>query len=162
MAERKVLNKYIPPDFDPAALEKYRHVLRNDGYGRGKTTFTRSIKGAMNARMLDIRMMFPFTFRCESCRNFTYIGTKMNSKVMKLKNDTYLGIEKHRFFAKCPHCSHQIIFKTDPQHGDYLLESGGTRSYDANRDADLAAEAISREEVSSFPSNGPHCAISYQ
>ncbi|CDR95495.1 hypothetical protein, conserved [Babesia bigemina] len=146
MAERKVLNKYIPPDFDPAALHANRDMLRNDGYGRGKTTFARRIKGGMSARMLDIRMMFPFTFRCESCRNFTYIGTKMNSKVMRLKEDTYLGIEKHRFFAKCPHCSHQIIFKTDPQHGDYLLESGGTRTYDANRDAELAAEAVSKEE----------------
>ncbi|GFE55769.1 hypothetical protein BaOVIS_031730 [Babesia ovis] len=146
MAERKVLNKYIPPDFDPAALHANRDILRNDGYGRGKTTFARRIKGGMSARMLDIRMMFPFTFRCESCRGFTYIGTKMNSKVMRLKEDTYLGIEKHRFFAKCPHCSHQIIFKTDPQHGDYLLESGGTRTYDANRDAQLAAEAVSKEE----------------
>ncbi|GBE61325.1 hypothetical protein, conserved [Babesia ovata] len=146
MAERKVLNKYIPPDFDPAALHANRDMLRNDGYGRGKTTFARRIKGGMSAHMLDIRMMFPFTFRCESCRNFTYIGTKMNSKVMRLKDDTYLGIEKHRFFAKCPHCSHQIIFKTDPQHSDYLLESGGTRTYDANRDAELAAEAVSKEE----------------
>ncbi|ORM40534.1 putative cysteine-tRNA ligase [Babesia sp. Xinjiang] len=146
MAERKVLNKYIPPDFDPAALHANRDILRNDGYGRGKTTFARRIKGGMSSRMLDIRMMFPFTFRCESCRGFTYIGTKMNSKVMRLKEDTYLGIEKHRFFAKCPHCSHQIIFKTDPQHGDYLLESGGTRTYDANRDAELAAEAVSKEE----------------
>ncbi|EDO05321.1 hypothetical protein BBOV_I002390 [Babesia bovis T2Bo] len=146
MAERKVLNKYIPPDFDPAALHANRDILRNDGYGRGKTTFARRIKGGMSARMLDIRMMFPFTFRCESCRGFTYIGTKMNSKVMRLKEDTYLGIEKHRFFAKCPHCSHQIIFKTDPQHGDYLLESGGTRTYDAHRDAELAAEAISKDE----------------
>ncbi|GIX64105.1 UDP-GlcNAc:polypeptide alpha-N-acetylglucosaminyltransferase [Babesia caballi] len=146
MAERKVLNKYIPPDFDPVALNANRDILRNDGYGRGKTTFARRIKGGMSARMLDIRMMFPFTFRCESCRDFTYIGTKMNSKVMRLKEDTYLGIEKHRFFAKCPNCSHQIIFKTDPQHGDYLLESGGTRTYDADRDAQLAAEAVSKEE----------------
>ncbi|KAK1442992.1 Saf4/Yju2 protein [Babesia gibsoni] len=146
MAERKVLNKYIPPDFDPAALDANRFILKHDGYGRGKTTFARSIKGGMGGRMLDIRMMFPFTFRCEQCRDFTYIGTKMNSKVMRLKEDTYLGIEKHRFFAKCPHCSNQIIFKTDPQHGDYLLESGGTRTYDANLDAELAADAISKEE----------------
>ncbi|KAK2197534.1 Saf4-Yju2 protein [Babesia duncani] len=146
MAERKVLNKYIPPDFDPEAFNRFRDVLRNDGFGKNRTTFARRLKGGINSRGLSIRMMFPFTFRCASCGDFTYVGTKFNSRVQRLYNEDYLGIEKWRFFAKCPHCGHQIVFKTDPQHGDYLLESGGTRTYDADRDARLASETVQNLE----------------
>ncbi|EKX72158.1 conserved hypothetical protein [Theileria equi strain WA] len=143
MSERKVLNKYIPPDFDPGLLKKHRHILKSDGFGRKRSGFAK--KFGLHGRVLEIRMMFPFTFRCESCRDFTYVGTKFNSKVQRIE-ENYLGIQKYRFYGKCPNCNHMIIFKTDPKNGDYTLESGGTRTYDANRDAQLAAEAVDKEE----------------
>lgn len=59
MGERKVLNKYFPPDFDPAKLP------------RGKRAEHNSMK---------VRMMLPMSVRCNTCGNFMYKGTKFNCK----------------------------------------------------------------------------------
>ncbi|BAM41515.1 uncharacterized protein TOT_030000777 [Theileria orientalis strain Shintoku] len=145
MSERKVLNKYIPPDFDPDALRRHKKLLKADGFGKKESPLAIKLKYG-DSKLMNIRMMFPFTFRCEACRDFTYVGTKFNSRVQRLDNDTYLGIVKWRFFGKCPNCKHEIVFKTDPKNGDYTLESGGTRTYDAHRDEHLASEQLSKEQ----------------
>jgi hypothetical protein len=59
MSERKVLNKYYPPDFDHTKLEK---VVRP----RDKQD--------------NVRMMLPMSVRCDTCGNFLYIGTKFNMR----------------------------------------------------------------------------------
>jgi hypothetical protein len=46
MAERKVLIKYYPPDFDPALLAKRTRKMDKQD---------------------NVRMMMPFTCRCNSC-----------------------------------------------------------------------------------------------
>ncbi|KAL6520613.1 hypothetical protein OROMI_032173 [Orobanche minor] len=56
MGERKVLNKYIPPDFDPANVGKKK-----------------AGNGAMN-----VRMMLPYTIVCNVCRSYSGCGTKFN------------------------------------------------------------------------------------
>lgn len=55
MGERKVLNKYFPPDFDPALLPKR--------LGPGKL-------------VVKVRVMLPFSCQCADCGNFIYRGTK--------------------------------------------------------------------------------------
>ncbi|UKK01541.1 hypothetical protein MACK_002358 [Theileria orientalis] len=145
MSERKVLNKYIPPDFDPDALRRHKKLLKADGFGKKESPLAIKLKYG-DSKLMNIRMMFPFTFRCEACRDFTYVGTKFNSRVQRLDNETYLGIVKWRFFGKCPNCKHEIVFKTDPKNGDYTLESGGTRTYDAHRDEHLASEQLNKEQ----------------
>lgn len=147
MAERKVLNKYIPPDYDPDLMMRNRELLRKHGYMSDTKTSIRKDVLDLNPKLMNIRMMFPFTFRCSSCKDFTYVGTKFNSRAEKLYEETYLGIVKWRFYAKCPTCKAPIVFKTDPKHGDYTLESGGIRTYDPNRDAILAAGELKKTEV---------------
>lgn len=136
MADGKVMQKYYPPDFDPEALKRNKDVLRaiqRQKVGGGKRT---------GRRMMEMRMMFPFTLQCENCKDFVYVGTKFNSKVEKVRGQDYLGIAIWRFYGRCPHCRHQLVMRTDPKNTDYVLESGGIRTYDSNRDVKLAEEAL--------------------
>lgn len=59
MGERKVLNKYFPPDFDPSKLPKGKRPDHNS---------------------MKVRMMLPMSVRCNTCGNFMYKGTKFNCK----------------------------------------------------------------------------------
>eukprot|EP01053_Blabericola_migrator_P000256 Blabericola_migrator_1__255@NODE_1068_length_5539_cov_59_002376_g356_i1_p3_GENE_NODE_1068_length_5539_cov_59_002376_g356_i1NODE_1068_length_5539_cov_59_002376_g356_i1_p3_ORF_typecomplete_len277_score70_26DUF572/PF04502_13/1e55DUF4639/PF15479_6/0_019zfLITAFlike/PF10601_9/1_1e02zfLITAFlike/PF10601_9/1_7_NODE_1068_length_5539_cov_59_002376_g356_i113082138 len=140
MADGKVMQKYIPPDFDPELLKKNKDVMRSLQRAAGGK------KRKRGARMMDMRMMFPFTLCCDSCKDFVYVGTKFNSKVERLRDVDYLSIPIWRFYGRCPHCRHQIVFKTDPKNTDYVLESGGTRTYNPHRDAKLADEALKEAE----------------
>lgn len=140
MADGKVMQKYIPPDFDPETLRKNKDLLRSIHRASGTK------KRQRGGRMMDMRMMFPFTLCCESCKDFVYVGTKFNSKVERIRGVDYLSIPIWRFYGRCPHCRHQIVFRTDPKNTDYVLESGGTRTYDPHRDAGLATEALKQAQ----------------
>lgn len=72
MGERKVLNKYYPPDFDPAKLPKGKRQDRNE---------------------MKVRMMLPMSVRCRTCGNFMYKGTKFNTRKEDVEGETYLGIQ---------------------------------------------------------------------
>ncbi|CRG94209.1 conserved protein, unknown function [Plasmodium gallinaceum] len=132
MAERKVLNKYIPPDFDPDKLIESKKLLKKIEKRKNKN------KNKNKKKLLNIRMMYPFTLKCNKCNSFTYVGTKFNSRVEKLKDENYLNIPIWKFYGKCQDCKNEIIFKTDPKNGDYLLISGGVRTYDAHKEQELA------------------------
>lgn len=141
MSDGKVMQKYYPPDFDPEALKNNRDILK--AARRGKKGGTKGLTG----KCMDMRMMFPFTLCCGSCKDFIYVGTKFNSKVLRVKNMSYLTIPIWRFIGRCPHCRNQIIFRTDPKNTDYVLESGGTRTYDSNRDVNLAEDLIKEQQA---------------
>ena len=113
MAERKVLIKYYPPDFNPALLPK-NHRPRD--------------------KQDNVRNMLPMTIRCNTCGNYHYIGTKFNMRRETVWNENYLGIRIHRFYFKCTYCYSEITFKTDPKNHDYIVEEGGARNYDPYRD----------------------------
>jgi Saf4/Yju2 protein len=126
MGERKVLNKYIPPDFDPALVPRGEKLSAKDG-------------------TVDVRMMLPFTLQCDNCHTFLYRGRKFNSKKEPMggSDGKYLGITRWRFYIKCTHCSRPVTFLTDPKNADYEMESGGTRNYEIQRDkADTEAKQM--------------------
>ncbi|XP_026192789.1 YJU2 splicing factor homolog [Cyclospora cayetanensis] len=148
MADRKVLVKYYPPDFDFDKLQAKKKALRiqqQQQKRRRGDVFDPPQKRHKN-KIMNVRMMFPFTLKCGTCSEFIYVGTKFNSRVEKVEGEDYLGIIKWRFYGRCPHCRAEVCFKTDPQNCDYVLEWGGTRMCDPLRDQALAAERVQKEE----------------
>ena len=128
MGERKVLNKYFPPDFDPTKIP--RHI--------GKRNY--------DAKM-EVRMMLPFNMQCKVCGHYMYRGKKFNSMKENAKGEDYLGIRIVRFYIKCEMCNNQITFKTDPKNGDYTCESGASRNFECWRQTDGTDEQAKVEEA---------------
>jgi len=120
MAERKVLNKYYPSDFDPDKL--------------------RTIEKKNTPKICNVRMMLPMTMKCYTCGTYTYIGTKCNMKVEPVQDEDYLGITLYRFYYRCSNCFSQITFKTDPKNNDYTAEIGASRNHEPWKDIMLAEE----------------------
>lgn len=120
MGERKVLNKYFPPDFDPALIPRRKRAKNNE---------------------MKIRMMLPFSLRCETCGEYMYRGKKFNSRKEDVPEEAYLGIMVFRFYIRCTRCNAEITFKTDPQNSDYSAEHGCARNFEPWRDKD-AKEAV--------------------
>ena len=120
MAERKVLNKYYPSDFDPDKL--------------------RTIEKKNTKKICNVRMMLPMTMKCYTCGTYTYIGTKCNMKVEPVEDEDYLGITLYRFYYRCSNCYSQITFKTDPKNNDYTAEIGASRNHEPWKDIMLAEE----------------------
>lgn len=122
MSERKVLNKYYPPDFDPSKIPRAK-LPKN--------------------RQYTVRLMAPFNMRCVTCGEYIYKGKKFNARKEDVENETYLGIRIYRFYIKCTRCLQEISFKTDPRNTDYEIEAGATRNFMALK---LAEEQAKREE----------------
>ncbi|GFR86115.1 coiled-coil domain-containing protein 94-like [Elysia marginata] len=125
MSERKVLNKYYPPEFDPSKIPKLK---------QGKN------------RTFSIRIMAPFNMRCHTCGEYIYKGKKFNSRKENVDDEDYLGLRIFRFYIKCPRCVAEIAFKTDLANTDYTLEAGATRLFEAEKLAHQMAEKERKEK----------------
>jgi len=119
---------YYPPDFDSSKLMPMKHLKP---------------KGP---QMLNMRMMFPFTMICDACGEYNYTGTKFTAKVEDIKHESYLGMKVYRFYGRCRHCWAEFTFKTDPKNSDYTMESGGKRTYEAWKDADMVESQLKAEK----------------
>jgi hypothetical protein len=128
MGERKVINKYIPADFDPSLVPKGKKLSSKDG-------------------TVPVRMMLPFSIQCD-CGEFLYRGRKFNSKkeAMGGPEGTYLGITRWRFYIKCTSCARPLTFLTDPENADYEMESGGTRNFEMKHDVQPEKEKEEDED----------------
>ncbi|CAJ1348191.1 unnamed protein product [Effrenium voratum] len=119
---------YYPPDFDASKLMPVK-ALKPRG-----------------PQMMNIRMMFPFTMVCDSCKEYNYTGTKFTAKVEQIKGESFLGLKVYRFYGRCRHCWSEFTFKTDPKNSDYTMESGGKRTYEAWKDADAMESQLKQEK----------------
>ena len=107
MGERKVVNKFIPWNFDPEKAGKIK--LSNIG-------------------QFSVRMMLPFTVRCNSCGEFMYAGKKFNTRKENANGEAYLGIAITRFYFRCVNCGSEFAIKTDPKNSSYVVEYGATQN----------------------------------
>ncbi|KAG0041593.1 hypothetical protein BGZ83_001602 [Gryganskiella cystojenkinii] len=126
MSERKVLNKYFPPDFDPALIPRRKQP-----------------KDLQH----KVRLMTPFSMRCNSCGEYIYKGKKFNAR-KETTEEMYHNIKIFRFYIRCNRCAAEITFKTDPANTDYVAEHGAQRNFEPWRDekGDMAAEREEEEE----------------
>ncbi|KAH7919902.1 DUF572-domain-containing protein [Leucogyrophana mollusca] len=119
MSERKVLNKYFPPDFDPSLIPRR--------------------KQPKNSQQV-VRLMAPFSMRCNTCGEYIYKGKKFNARKETVDGEDYYGIKIFRFYIKCTLCSAEITFKTDPKNTDYAAEHGASRNFEPWREEEDGKE----------------------
>ncbi|KAI9278404.1 CWC16 protein [Phascolomyces articulosus] len=127
MSERKVLNKYFPPNFDPSQIPRQKKP---------------------KDQQHKVRLMAPFSMRCESCGEYIYKGKKFNARKETVEGEIYLNIKIFRFYIRCPRCSAEITFKTDPKNTDYVAEHGASRNFEPWRGEDeIKPEGEEEEDV---------------
>lgn len=126
MSERKVLNKYYPPDFDPSKIPRLKRISKQH----------------------KVRTMAPFNMRCNTCGDYIAKARKFNARKETVTDESYIGLSVFRFYIKCPKCMAEITFKTDPKEADYVIEHGATQNFMALKMAEKQAEddAIAEEE----------------
>ncbi|CAG9857997.1 unnamed protein product [Phyllotreta striolata] len=116
MGERKGVNKYYPPDYDPrvGGLNKFlgTHALRE------------------RARKIDkgiiiIRFEMPYNIWCEGCKNHIGMGVRYNAE--KTKVGMYYTTPVYQFKMKCHLCDNHFVIKADPGNLDYVILSGARR-----------------------------------
>ncbi|KAM0683559.1 Pre-mRNA-splicing factor cwf16 [Mitosporidium daphniae] len=100
MSERKVINKYIPSNYNPDV------GLPSSRRGRGHVKF--------------------------------------NARKETVWEEDYLGVKIFRFYVRCPMCSAEITYKTDPQNRDYAAEHGAIRNFEPWREEAKNAEELKR------------------
>ncbi|XP_006023467.1 coiled-coil domain-containing protein 130 isoform X2 [Alligator sinensis] len=117
MGERKGVNKYYPPDFDPAkhgSLNKYRHSHP-----------LRERARKLSQGILIIRFEMPYNIWCDGCKNHIGMGVRYNAEKKKVGN--YYTTPIYRFRMKCHLCVNYIEMQTDPANCDYVIVSGAQR-----------------------------------
>lgn len=126
MSERKVINKYYPPDFDPSKIPRARRPKDNQ--------FT-------------VRMMLPMSVRCTTCGEYMGKAKKFNAKKETVRGEEYLTLKIFRFYMKCTACAAEFTIKTDPQNSDYVVEAGAVRNFEPwKENAKIVDEAKKQRE----------------
>ncbi|KAG9960679.1 DUF572-domain-containing protein, partial [Aureobasidium melanogenum] len=124
MAERKVISKYYPPDFDPSKITRQRKTQSSA------------------AKLESVRLSSPFSMRCNRCGEFIYKGRKFKAR-KQMTDGHYLNIPIVRLFIRCTACSSEIAFDTDFENEDYKDTSGATRNFEPWREAESIQETES-------------------
>lgn len=116
MAERKSVNKYYPPDWDPSkgSVNKYvgQHPLRD-----------RARK--LSQGILVIRFEMPYNIWCGGCNSHIGMGVRYNAE--KTKTGMYYSTPIYKFRMKCHLCPNYFEIQTDPKNHDYVILEGARR-----------------------------------
>ncbi|OBA19765.1 DUF572-domain-containing protein, partial [Metschnikowia bicuspidata var. bicuspidata NRRL YB-4993] len=110
MSERKAINKYYPPDWDPSKVPKKK-----------KNT---------NPNAEKVRLMVPFSMKCLQCLEYISSRRKFNAR-KEITNEKYMGIKIIKFHIKCPRCNFSLLFQTDPKSAGFIPVAGCTRNYES-------------------------------
>ena len=108
MSERKVINKYYPPEYEPDKLKR--------------------VKGK-KSHQTKVRMALPMSVQCINCGNFMARETKFNARKETVQGEDYLGMHVFRFYFRCSKCFQELTIKTDPKNSDYVVEHGLKAGY---------------------------------
>lgn len=108
MSERKAINKYYPPDYDPSKVPKK--------------------KKSTNPNVNRVRLMLPFSMKCILCNEYISARRKFNAR-KETTAEKYMGVKIIKFHIKCPRCNAQLVFRTDPKSSGFESVSGVVRNY---------------------------------
>lgn len=122
MSERKAINKYYPPDFDPSKIKKPKKK-------KGKAAWP------------SVRLMAPFSMKCLKCNEYVAQSRKFNAK-KEVTDKDYLGIKIIHFHIRCPRCFNSMVFATDPQNGDFECVSGCKRNFERAKKSEKKEENL--------------------
>ena len=151
MGERKGVNKYYPPDWDPSQgnLDKYHgvHPLRE-----------RAAK--LHLGILVIRFEMPFNMWCGGCNNHIGMGVRYNAE--KKKIGMYYTTPLWQFRMKCHLCPNYIEMHTDPKNFDYIVASGGHRKEERYNQEDAECAAAHEPEERKKLRTDPMFKLQYQ
>lgn len=70
---------------------------------------------------------------CNACGEYIYKERRFNVR-KEMADEKYLDIRIRRFYMRCPACSSEIAFKTDPKNLDYECEKGAKRNFEPWRE----------------------------
>ncbi|KAF5005626.1 hypothetical protein FDECE_7948 [Fusarium decemcellulare] len=143
MSERKVLQKYYPPDFDPRDISR-RRGPKSTG-PKVQTVRCKHPQTQNRVPWIEVNMllvMAPFSMKCTTCGEFIYKGRKFNSRKETPLDQKYLGIQIYFFSIKCTRCSAEIIFRTDPKNNDYAMVKGAVRNMEPWRNRAAEEESV--------------------
>lgn len=125
MGDRKFSCTYINPEFDPTKAG-HRCKPQNGQH--------------------DVRIMLPFSIKCDNCGEYMFAGTKANARKELCYTEFYLGeINVYRIYMHCKSCYAEITIKTDPKNADYIVEKGAKRFFEPWRDF-YVANALEEKE----------------
>ena len=118
-----MLNKYFPPDFDPAKYvapiplsPSCQSFVPHRLDGSRPQTSCRSPDTAVgwahparrlpkgkrpDNNMMKVRMMLPMSIRCQTCGTYMYKGTKFNTRKEDVEGENYLGIQVRAHALYC-------------------------------------------------------------
>lgn len=129
MSERKVINKYYPPDYDPSKIIKKKKKVKTG-----------------SASLPTVRLMTPFSMKCLTCGEYIAKSKKFNAR-KENTSESYLGMKIVRFHIKCPRCASEILFRTDPKSADYVIEFGAQKNYDSGNTNKIMKEESQEETL---------------
>lgn len=124
MSERKVLNKYYPPDYDASKVPRIKR------------------KNKLN----DVRTMPNINLKCNTCGNHIAADKKFNAKKESVEDETYNNLKIFRFYIKCPSCMATIILRTNLKEKGYEVEHGATENFKALKMAERQAQEEAKAE----------------
>eukprot|EP00042_Codosiga_hollandica_P054539 m.740247 g.740247 ORF g.740247 m.740247 type:complete len:445 (-) comp58926_c0_seq1:110-1444(-) len=116
MAERKTVNKYYPPDYDPSKGSINKHVGQHPLRDRARK---------LDQGILIIRFELPYNIWCHGCKKMIGMGTRFNAEKKKVGN--YYSTPIYSFNMKCAECPNRFTIETDPKNCDYKITVGAQR-----------------------------------
>ena len=98
MSERKVLNKYYPPDFDPSKIPRRRGPKNSQQVVRLMAPFSMYVL----LLLFRLAIFMPVFRRCNTCGDYIYKGKKFNARKETVDGEDYYGIKIFRYVACLP------------------------------------------------------------
>lgn len=124
MSERKSINKYYPPSWDPSQDQKKKR--KSSGH--------------------KVRLMLPFSMKCLHCTEYISARRKFNAR-KELTSEEYMTFKIIRFHIRCPRCNNNIVFRTDPKSAGFAMVEGGVRNYEGTSEGTTEGKIELQDEI---------------